>query len=171
ALARLPQTQGLTNAAEAKTTLQTHRKPISPAYEAAAAGTPGQQRRALGMGAGRAMAEAARMTPFRAEFRHEPVMIGGKSLHQLDGYATMYGVEYDMYDMFGIYYESVHPDAASITLAADPDVAFLVNHRGMTMARTRNATLQLDSDPPALHAPASANPHPSHVSAPPVPIH
>lgn len=164
ALARLPQTQGLTNAAEAKTHLQNHMKAINPDYEAAAAGTPGQQRRALWMGDRRAMAEAARMTAFRAEFRHEPVMIGGKSLHQLDGYATMYGVEYDMYDMFGIYYESVHPDAASITLAADPDVAFLVNHRGMTMARTRNATLQLDSDPRGLHALAYVNPQRSDVS-------
>src|SRR5262249_62213002 len=136
ALARLPQTQGLTNAAEAKTTLQTHRKPISPAYEAAAAGTPGQQRRALWMGDRRAMAEAARMTAFRAEVRHEPVMIGGKSLHQLDGYATMYGVEYDMYDMFCIYYESVHPDPASSSLAVYPYVTVLVKHRAMWAART-----------------------------------
>src|SRR5260370_29409748 len=92
-----------------------------------------------------------------------PVMVNGKKLRLLDGYASVTGIEYEMYDMFGIYYETVAPEAFDQTLAAHPDVAFLVNHKGLTMARTvarqgEDPTLLLDADPRGLHSAAYVNP-------------
>src|SRR5262249_31557480 len=49
------------------------------------------------------------------------------------------------------------------TLAANPDVAFLVNHKGVTMARTTNATLQLAADARGLHSLAFVNPERTDV--------
>src|SRR5260370_30373402 len=72
---------------------------------------------------------AARLLPVRAVLRAAaaPVMVNGKKLRLLDGYASVTGIQYEMYDMFGIYYETVAPEAFAQTLAAHPDVAFLVN--------------------------------------------
>src|SRR5260370_39063415 len=53
-----------------------------------------------------------------------------------------------MYDMFGPYDESVVKGAFDASLAPDGrDVAFLVNHRGVTMARTTNGPLSVCADP------------------------
>jgi HK97 family phage prohead protease len=45
--------------------------------------------------------------------------------------------------MFGEYTETVDRSALSKSLANGPDVAWLTNHRGVTMARTTNGTLEL----------------------------
>jgi HK97 family phage prohead protease len=54
----------------------------------------------------------------------------------LSGIASVTGITYEMWDMFGPFDESVRKTAFDNTLAAEPDVAFLVNHKGLTMART-----------------------------------
>lgn len=158
ALSRLPQTQGLTNKAEAKAHLERHMQAIQSAG-ANALTRPEQARAEAYQGIRRGpTAEAARLEPFRGYFEREDILHNGKAMTQLDGYASVTGVEYEMYDMFGAYGETISPRAFDRTLAAKPDVAFLLNHRGMTMARTSNDTLTLDADPRGLHARAFVNP-------------
>jgi HK97 family phage prohead protease len=102
---------------------------------------------------------AARMVPAKATLRHEQTTHNGKVVQALRGYATVYDLEYEMWDMFGPYGETVAAGAGAASLAANPDVAFLVNHRGMTMARTTNGTLTLAEDARGLNVdPALLNP-------------
>jgi HK97 family phage prohead protease len=63
-----------------------------------------------------------------------------------------------MWDDFGPYEEVVAASAFSETLSAQPDVAFLVNHRGVTMARTTNDTLKLALTDMGLQSDAWLNP-------------
>ena len=42
-------------------------------------------------------------------------------------------------------------------MAKSPDVSFLVNHKGVTMARTKNGSLQLSKDSHGLHVHAFLN--------------
>jgi HK97 family phage prohead protease len=65
-------------------------------------------------------------------------------------YASVVETPYDMWDMFGPYTEELASSAFDATLQADPDVAFLFNHGGMTLARTRSGTLQLGTDDTGL---------------------
>ena len=61
------------------------------------------------------------------------------------GHATVYGKGYEMYggpDKGG-WTEYVDPGAGKKTLSENPDVAFLINHTGMTLARTKAGTLTL----------------------------
>jgi HK97 family phage prohead protease len=165
ALSSLPKTNGLLNAKAAQHHLEAH---LSAINAAAAAATPEARRGAAekrGVGlAGQvrrhrpADDQAYRLAPAPAQFRHQPVTLNGKSMHQLDGYASVVGVEYEMWDMFGPFGETIDPKAFDQTLAAGPDVAFLVNHKGLTMARTTNGTLTLEADPRGLHALAFLNP-------------
>lgn len=101
--------------------------------------------------------ERGRMQPFRGYFERSSVLVNNKSMEQLDGYASVTGVEYEMWDMFGEYGETIDARAFDVTLGQNPDVAFLLNHRGMTMARTTNGTLSLDADPRGLHSLAYVN--------------
>lgn len=84
-----------------------------------------------------APAGAARSLPFAAEMRATKRDWNGKPMYNLVGIASVTDTPYEMYDMFGPYEEIIDRSAFTETLAADPDVAFLLNHRGMTMARTR----------------------------------
>lgn len=64
------------------------------------------------------------------------------------GHASVTGRGYDMYggpDQGG-WTEYVDPGAFKKTLSEKPDVAFLVNHEGLTLARTKAGTLQLRED-------------------------
>lgn len=79
----------------------------------------------------------ARSLAFGAEMRAAKRDWNGKPMYNLVGIASVTDQPYEMYDMFGSYDEIIDRSAFSDTLAADPDVAFLLNHRGMTMARTR----------------------------------
>lgn len=83
---------------------------------------------------------------FAANMRSQLVDKGGKQMLQLDGTASVVETWYDMWDMWGQYAEKIGKGAFDKTLAAAPDVAFLLNHTGMTMARTTNKTLQLFTD-------------------------
>lgn len=103
-------------------------------------------------------AGVARLQGFGAQFRAQPVERDGKSLIQLDGYASTTNKPYEMWDMFGPYTEKVAGGAFDVTLAADPDVAYLVNHKGVTMARTTNHTLELEADGLGLRTRGFVNP-------------
>jgi HK97 family phage prohead protease len=82
----------------------------------------------------------------------------GEQRYHVEGQATVFDQPYEMWDMFGPYEEFVAKGAADETLGNDPDVAFLVNHRGLTMARTASKTLELDADDEALNVDAWLNP-------------
>jgi uncharacterized protein len=61
-------------------------------------------------------------------------------------YASITEHAYDMWDMFGPYTETIASTAFDVTLAAEPDVVFLGNHTGMTLARTTSGTLAIGAD-------------------------
>jgi HK97 family phage prohead protease len=65
-------------------------------------------------------------------------------------YASITEHAYDMWDMFGPYTETIASTAFDETLAADPDVAFLLNHTGQTLARTASGTLTVGVDDSGL---------------------
>lgn len=102
--------------------------------------------------------ERARAVPFGAQLRAQLVERDGKSLYELLGYASVTGRAYEMWDMWGPYDEEIERGAFEATLAARPDVAFLVNHRGVTMARTTNGSLVLTEDALGLRSQAWLNP-------------
>jgi HK97 family phage prohead protease len=65
-------------------------------------------------------------------------------------YASVTEHAYDMWDMFGPYTEELASTAFDVTLASNPDVAFLLNHGGQTLARTTSGTLTLGADDTGL---------------------
>ncbi len=83
-------------------------------------------------------ADGARLLPFPAQFR-TPALVDwhGEQRYRLTGIASTVEQPYRMFDMFGEYEEVIDRAAFNETLSADPDVAFLVNHKGVTMARSR----------------------------------
>lgn len=74
---------------------------------------------------------------------------------RFSGYATVTEVGYEMYDMYGPYTEVVSREAPALALASNPDVSLVLNHRGVTLARTLSGTLQLSADEVGLLADAS----------------
>jgi HK97 family phage prohead protease len=105
----------------------------------------------------------ARRVPFTAELRGEVVEREGRSFYQTTGYASITERSYEMWDMFGPYNEVISRGAFDETLQRKPDVAFLLNHGGMTMARTSNGTLELSADATGLKQRAWLNPERSDV--------
>ncbi|MBW9094634.1 HK97 family phage prohead protease [Microbacterium jejuense] len=88
-----------------------------------------------------------RSEAFAAQLRSSIIEQNGKEFVQLEGVASVVDTWYEMYDFWGPYSEKVARGAFDKTLAAMPDVAFLLNHRGMTMARTKvSRTLTLWTD-------------------------
>lgn len=79
-----------------------------------------------------------------AQLRSSIVERNGKEFVLFDGTASVVERWYDMWDWYGEYKEKVARGAFDKTLAENPDVSFLLNHKGMTMARTRESkTLEL----------------------------
>jgi HK97 family phage prohead protease len=76
----------------------------------------------------------------------------------LSGIASVTETPYEMWDAFGPYVETVARSAFDESLSRNPDVAFLVNHTGLTMARTVNSTLKLGSGKQGLTVEAWLNP-------------
>src|ERR1035438_3062543 len=76
---------------------------------------------------------AARLCAFPSELRAQLVTRDGKSFFEVTGYASVFNRGYEMWDIFGSYNETVDSAAFNDTLSRNPDVAFLVNHRGVTM--------------------------------------
>ena len=166
ALSRLPQTQGLTNKAAAQAHLEAHMRVISP--PSAKSASPADLRAATYRGDRRALGDiTARMEPFGARWEHRATEIDGKQFAELSGVASVAGVEYEMWDVFGPYGETIAPGVFPDALTSAPDVSFLVNHKGLSMARTRNPsggqpTLRLSADP-SLRARAYVNPERTDV--------
>lgn len=121
-------------------------------YRAAAA-LRAQQPEAMPLGAARSVctgwqrssipAAARRLAP---KLRATTQKKDGKDFYVLEGYFTMYELAYEMWDWAGPYNEIVTAGAGDLTISNDPDVVFLVNHKGLAMARTVNASLELASD-------------------------
>ena len=78
-----------------------------------------------------------RFVDFKANhFRAVPDRRNGMDMVHLQGHASVVDTPYEMWDFFGPFDEIMHREAFDKTLAAGPDVAFVVNHTGLTMART-----------------------------------
>jgi HK97 family phage prohead protease len=98
------------------------------------------------------------LPPMPAEMRAQTVTRDGKQFLKLDGYASAYERAYEMFDFFGPYTEVVSVGAGSDSLASAPDVAFLINHRGLPLASTRAGTLELAEDDTGLRSVSFMNP-------------
>lgn len=102
-------------------------------------------------------------SPMPPLLRAKKVDRDGKAFYMVEGYATVYERGYEMWDWAGPYTEVVSVGAADATLAAQPDVVFLVNHKGLAMARTIAGTLDLWSDETGMGDRAWLNPGRSDV--------
>lgn len=101
---------------------------------------------------------AGRTSAFPAELRANVVIRNGGQFLHVEGYATIYNRGYTMWDMFGEYTEIAESGMLDLSLSRKPDVAFLTNHTGVTMARTTKAsTLMLASDSTGLGVDAYLN--------------
>ena len=98
------------------------------------------------------------MAAFPAQLRAELVEHHGQKRYHVFGHASVVNTPYEMWDEHGPYMEVIDGRAFDRTLAADPDVAFLVNHRGVTMARTTSGSLNLSMDDVGLYVEAWLNP-------------
>jgi Escherichia/Staphylococcus phage prohead protease len=162
ALSRLPQTQGLTNEAAAKAHLEAHMKTINPDYTPSKGASPKAQRLAA-YGQRGIPSGAARVRSWPGEIRSKAVSRDGGKFLEVEGYASTFGQPYEMWDMFGPYEEEVDHVAFDKSLSAGPDVAFLVNHKGLTMARTvpgpngRDPSLEVYADDVGLGVHAFLN--------------
>ncbi len=86
----------------------------------------------------------ARNENFTAQLRSTLVERDGKEFVQFEGVASVVETWYEMYDFWGPCNEKVAKGAFDKTLSQSPDVNFLLNHKGMTMARTKvSKTLEL----------------------------
>lgn len=99
-----------------------------------------------------------RAFPFTGtELREVPDGAGG-TMCRFEGYACITEKPYEMQEMFGVYTEVVRRGAFGKTLAEGADVAFLVNHEGLTLARTKSGTLRLAEDDQGLNVEADLDP-------------
>jgi HK97 family phage prohead protease len=92
----------------------------------------------------RGVPESRISTGPKFELREIPNGTGGTNL-RFTGFASVTGDEaaYEMEDWLGPWIESVSVGAFGKTLSEGADVAFLLNHEGMTLARTKPGTLKL----------------------------
>lgn len=97
-----------------------------------------------------------RRMPFargQVELRAKPDGTGGTT-YEFEGYGATFDTPFDMWDPWGDpYVEVVRRGAFTQTLAASPDVPFLIGHNdmGVPLARTRSGTMQLSQDSRGLH--------------------
>ena len=114
-----------------------------------------------------ALSWSARQTrdlPFEGvELRERPNGTGGTVL-DFNGYASITGKSYEMHDFLGKYDEMIQRGAFTKTIASSCDTAFLANHGGLTMARTKAGTLRLSEDDRGLHTNADLDPSRADVS-------
>jgi HK97 family phage prohead protease len=76
----------------------------------------------------------------------------------LRGMPIVYGVPYEVRDEYGVFQETMQPGAAAGLLASNPDVRFLFDHTGITLARTTNHSLTLRDTPAGVECEARLNP-------------
>ncbi len=124
------------------------------------------QRRAADVQAnpGRVPNGNARSHAFGVEMRASKHIFNNQERFKVEGYASVVEKKYRMWDMFGEYDEIVSQGAFDETLSKNPDVAYLVNHRGVTMARTVNGSLELKADGKGLFTVAYLNPKRTDVA-------
>jgi len=134
ALARINQTEGLTNKAEAQAKLESAMKEVQAAE--AKKSRVDFARRAGTIPGGTNRSQVAFPTELRGQLVHQD----GRQLFHVTGYATTFNAGYEMWDMCGPYTEVMDSVALDRSLSAGPDVSFLVNHHGLTMARTKSRT-------------------------------
>lgn len=101
-------------------------------------------------------------TPVGPEFRSYPAKfevraLPGGSMVEITGYASTYDQPYQMYDWAGPYMEVARQGMCAKTIAEGCDTAFLANHQGLTMARTKAGTLKLSEDSTGLLTVATGN--------------
>lgn len=84
----------------------------------------------------------------------------GSDVLVFDGYASITGTPYEMYDCFGPYIETVTPGAFFKTLSYPKlDVPFVLAHQQLRrIARTTNGTLWLKEDDQGLNVLANLDP-------------
>ncbi|MFI0894887.1 HK97 family phage prohead protease [Streptomyces sp. NPDC020983] len=104
-----------------------------------------------------------RAVPFR-DVELRAAATGGSEL-TFTGYACVTETGYEMSDWLGDFTEVVRQGAFAKTLNEGADVPFLVNHGGLTLARTKSGTMQLDEDTTGLHVEARLDPASPHVAA------
>lgn len=102
------------------------------------------------------------------ELRAERITRAGKQYVHTSGYFTRYERAYPMWDKFGEYSEMTMRGSGTKTLAAKPDVNFLINHVGMGLARSKarpgmEPTLLLSEDRDGGNHEAWLNPDRSEV--------
>ena len=104
------------------------------------------------------------VTPTEAglEMREVANGTGGTAL-RFSGYASVVERGYEVSDAFGPYTETVARGAFNKTLSDGADVSFLVNHTGITMARTKSGSLKLSADATGLYSEALLDPGRSDV--------
>lgn len=109
-----------------------------------------------------------RRCPGEFEVRYIPNGTGGDDV-VFTGMACVTDYEYEMEDMLGPWVESVSKGAFTKTLSEGADVAFLVNHEGLTLARTRSGTMKLrevtDGNLTGLQCEARLDPKNPYVQA------
>lgn len=76
---------------------------------------------------------------------------------EIQGYASVYEVGYQMWDWLGAYTEVVRAGAGTKTLSENPQVQLLLNHTGLSMAYTKSGTLRLSEDSTGLAILAEVN--------------
>ncbi|MEV7264701.1 head maturation protease, ClpP-related [Micromonospora aurantiaca] len=110
-------------------------------------GAPGGQARSVSTAwMSRAVAGTSELPPLPPRLTAQRVERDGKVFYRVGGYFTVHERGYEMWDENGPYTEVVSAGAGDKTLAANPEVIFLVNHRGLAMARSTAGTLELWSD-------------------------
>ena len=97
-----------------------------------------------------------------AQLRSTPNGTGGEVL-TFSGYACVTNRSYEMTDLAGPYPELVRSGAFADTLGKNPDVPLLLNHDGLTLARTKSGTLTLSEDSTGLLTEARLDPKNSIV--------
>jgi HK97 family phage prohead protease len=104
-----------------------------------------------------------RAVPFRdVELRAKS---GAGTALSFTGYACVTEQGYEMEDWLGPYTEVVRGGAFKKTLSEAADVPFLVNHAGLTLARTKSGTMRLAEDDTGLYVDADLDPASPHVQA------
>jgi HK97 family phage prohead protease len=104
-----------------------------------------------------------RAVPFR-DVQLRAAGAGGGEL-TFTGYACVTETGYEMSDWLGPFTEVVRQGAFAKTLNEGADVPFLVNHAGLTLARTKSGTMELAEDDTGLHVEARLDPGSPHVAA------
>lgn len=109
-----------------------------------------------------------RRCPLEFELRDVPNGTGGADL-LFTGYASVTNQAYEMQDLAGEFNEEVCSGAFRKTIDEGCDTTFLLNHEGMTLARTKSGTLRLaehsSGTPTGLHAEARLDPKNPTVAA------